>query len=84
MAKKKYVKPQIILESFSLSASVSAGCELDTPLPTKADMCGFPTRGGTVFAEGVEGTKCTSGPQGGPYDGFCYDVPTDDKTLFNS
>ncbi|MBQ7871776.1 MAG: hypothetical protein IJ357_06505 [Oscillospiraceae bacterium] len=79
--KKTYEKPAIIFEDFSLSTSIAAGCELVTPLPTSDDGCGYPTRGGIIF---IEGTQCTTYPQDGSYNGFCYHVPAETSNLFNS
>ena len=79
--RKTSTKPDIIFESFSMSTSIAAGCELETPLPSSADNCGYPIRGGIVF---MEGSQCTTYPQDGQYNGFCYHVPTDLKNLFNS
>ena len=79
--KKKYTKPEIKFEDFSLQTSIAAGCELETPLPSSSASCGYPTKGGVVF---VEGTQCTTYPQDGVYNGFCYHVPTDTSNLFNS
>lgn len=79
--KKTYSKPMVIIEDFSLQTSISASCELDTPLPSLAENCGYPTKGGVVF---IEGTQCTTYPPEGAYNGFCYHVPTDTSNLFNS
>ena len=79
--KKIYTKPMVIVEHFSLMTNIAAGCELDTPLPSSEAACGYPTRGGIVF---VEGTECTSVPQDGMYNGFCYHNPGDNNNLFNS
>ena len=82
--KKKYVKPQIIIENFSLSTTIAGECELDTKLPTRAGGCGYPTRAGVVFTDDV-GSQCTEYPQvPGVYNGFCYHIPTETKNLFNS
>lgn len=79
--KKYYQKPEIAFESFALSTSISAGCELVTPLPSSEESCGYPIRGGTVF---VVGAQCTNTPQTGTHNGFCYHVPNDKTNLFNS
>ena len=79
--KKSYSKPEILFEDFSLSSSITAGCDLDTPMPSYEENCGYPIRGGTVF---VDGAQCTSTPQDGMYEGFCYHNPTDMNNLFNS
>lgn len=79
--KRAYSKPEIAFENFSLSTSIAVGCELDTPLPTYEASCGYPIRGGIVF---VEGPQCTTHPQDGKYNGFCYHVPYESSNLFNS
>lgn len=79
--RKAYSKPEIVFESFAMSTSIAAGCELDTPLPTYEESCGYPIRGGNVF---LEGPQCTSVPQDGMYDGYCYHVPVETNNLFNS
>lgn len=79
--KKYYEAPRIEFEDFSLSTSISAGCELVTPLPSNEGNCGYPIRGGIVF---VEGTQCTNHPQDGMHNGFCYHVPSENGNLFNS
>ena len=79
--KKTYTKPEISFESFLMSTNIAGECELDTKMPTADKGCGYPTRGGVVF---VEGTQCTTYPQDGLYNGFCYHVPTEYSNLFNS
>ncbi len=79
--KKTYTKPEIRFESFAMSTSIAVGCDLITPLPSSEGSCGYPTRGGVVF---LEGTQCTTYPQNGLYNGFCYHVPVETSNLFNS
>lgn len=81
--RKKYSKPEIAFESFTMSTSIAAGCEMKTSLPSSEESCGYPIRGGVVF---VEGAACDTYPQSpdGSYDGFCYHVPADTNNLFNS
>ena len=66
--RKAYVKPEIFYEDFSLSSSIAAGCELDTPLPSYEENCGYPLRGSsqTIFMEGF----CTNPAPDGVYNGF--------------
>lgn len=81
--KKTYTKPEILFEDFSLSTSITAGCDLDTPMPSYEENCGYPMQGGKiVFVDGIQ--ACTYKPQGGVYNGFCYHNPTDQTNLFNS
>ena len=79
--KKTYSKPEILFESFSISTSIAAGCELDTPLPSYEENCGYPIKGAVLF---VTGAQCTNVPQDGKYNGFCYHVPVETSNLFNS
>ena len=79
--KKVYSKPMIFIEDFSLHTSIAAGCELDTPLPSFEELCGYPMRGAIIF---VDGTQCESTPQYPPYNEVCYHNPSDLNNLFNS
>lgn len=89
--RKEYKKPIIIFEKFSLSTSISAGCELITSLPRQND-CGVQYGASVLFTQSVTG--CVSGYEnltGFPvstdtaeYNGFCYHNPPDDKNLFAS
>jgi hypothetical protein len=82
MMKKVYEKPQIMFESFELSSSVAAGCELVTNLPAPM-TCGYPYgREKVVFVN--ESTGCQFVPDDGMYNGYCYHAPTDNNNLFNS
>lgn len=91
--KKKYTKPVIIFEDFSLSTSISAGCELITELQGN-NACGVQYGPYVLFTNTVSG--CVDGDKsknldGFPvstdsdeYNGFCYHNPSDDKNLFAS
>lgn len=79
--KREYTKPIVVFEDFSMSKNIAAGCELDTPMPSYEQACGYPTKSGIVF---VEGTQCDTYPQDGLHNGFCYHVPSDNNNLFNS
>lgn len=70
-----------MFEDFTMSTNIATGCELDTPLPSYEQNCGYPTRNGNVF---VDGADCVSKPADGMHDGFCYHVPVEEKNLFNS
>ncbi len=78
--KKKYSKPTILIESFSLNNSISAGCEFKTDLQTEG-ACGYPTRNGVVFTTEVEGCKYHEPDTN---DSLCYHVPTEYTNIFNS
>lgn len=84
--RKYYSKPEIFFEDFSLSTSITVGCEVENDTPSK-DQCGIYFEGlGNVFLATITG--CT-GADGFPveldgYNGICYHVPTDAGILFNS
>ena len=79
--KKVYEKPVVIFEDFSLSANVAGTCEVDVELPSQF-QCGvemLPTTN-VIFLSDM--SICNTYEE--EYLGGCYDVPTDDRNLFNS
>ena len=78
--KKTYVKPQILFDSFELSQDIAAGCEFKNGLQAQG-ACGYATRNGVVFVEGVEGCEYT---QPDTNDALCYHVPTENTNIFAS
>lgn len=60
--KKKYVKPEMFFEDFSLTTSIAAGCETQTKLPSLEALCGYKLAQGalplTLFTNQV-GSQCT-------------------------
>ncbi len=80
--KKTYQKPEIVFEDFSLSTSITAGCEFVNG-NHGPDACGIVTRGGVVFTEELTGV-CTVVPEDGMYNSFCYHNPTDSNNVFAS
>lgn len=84
--KKKYEKPVMFREEFSVSQSVASGCA-DTSPGFYKDRCSisidtmFP--GQTLFIENV---SCTVGTDTVPDDpnGICYHIPTDTTRCFGS
>ena len=78
--KKTYSAPEILFEDFSLSSSISAGCDFKTSNQAQG-VCGYPTRNGVVFM---------STSSGGEYhepdtnDSLCYHVPNEYANIFNS
>ena len=82
--KKKYEKPDILFESFALSQSISAGCEMiggnhaQYVCPVLVKTPGFDDTY-TIFGDGA----CVSQPVGGN-DSICYHVPIADNNVFNS
>lgn len=73
--KKTYMKPDIYVESFSLTQSIAYGCTaqnlgLGKPGPVDANSCGWVIEGQTYFAYGnVE--ICTAGEA----EIVCYNAP---------
>lgn len=79
--KKTYSKPEIFFEDFSLSTSITAGCDIDHGTQAK-DQCGYYFgRDGMIFTEDVSGCRYKK-PDG--YNEMCYHVPVEDQALFNS
>lgn len=84
--KKKYMKPEIMFESFTLSANIAGNCEIKINTQT-AGTCGYPYEGGngqTLFTE-MAGTKvCNIPMDDDETNGFCYHVPIESNSIFNS
>ena len=80
MMKKKYEKPVVIIEDFSLSATIAGDCEFKTSTQVIYD-CGYETRNGIVFMETVTGCKYHEPDEN---DALCYHVPNDYANIFNS
>lgn len=78
--KKKYVKPQIIIENFALSETIAAGCDFKTNTMVEGE-CGFPLKGAMIFTSEVAGCLYH---QPDNNDMICYHVPTDATNIFNS
>ena len=83
--KKEYRKPEIVFESFALSTNIASNCSIDTDLPTY-QTCGVELPGivGAVFSDTVNGCKVKVKPDNILNDYYCYHVPTDSRSLFNS
>ena len=81
--KKKYTKPEIIFESFSMSTSIAGSCE--NIVNFARGVCGIPTNapGIIVFVEGI-GSMCTFFESNDIHDGLCYHIPIEENNLFNS
>ena len=86
--KKLYTKPEIMFESFLMSANIAAGCENINSNPT-VDKCAYIIPGTEfsaekhVFSANV-GDACTTKNDNGKYDYLCYHTPTDTTNLFSS
>lgn len=78
--KKKYTKPMIIIEDFSVNSTIAAGCEFKNGL-LEQGACGYETRNGVVFLDTIEGCVYK---QPDVNDALCYHVPTVDTNIFAS
>lgn len=93
--KKKYVKPEILFEDFTLSTSV-ASCTTDSKVKVMAtESCGFYDEylKVVVVSNGVQGCAEVDQEYKGSYrvaetpgenDGVCYHVPIESYKMFNS
>lgn len=81
MVKRKYIKPDVCFDSFELSSSIAAGCEM---IASNQDAYAcpvlIPSWGIAVF---MENSGCDAYPPEG-MDSICYHVPTADNNVFNS
>lgn len=77
--KKTYVKPQIVFESFQLSTSIAASCDL-LGSQSAQYVCPVtdPETEFTIFTE-----LCDTVPVGGN-DSICYNVSEQNWTVFSS
>ena len=86
--KKKYEKPMIIIEDFSLSTTIAGDCEGIVGNPSKGTCALEGTGGIKIFTEEMASVcDYTPGSFGQPadqWDGLCYHVPVDTSNLFNS
>lgn len=78
--KKKYEKPVVIIEGFSLQTSIAAGCEFKNGLHEEG-TCGYETRNGVVFTDMIQGCDYK---QPDTNDSLCYHVPTEWTNIFAS
>ena len=79
--KKTYCAPEILFEDFSLSSSISVGCEFKSRNQTKEEECGYETRNGVVFMESISGCKYHEPDVN---DELCYHVPNEYANVFTS
>ena len=82
MMKKTYAKPQIVFESFQLTANIAGDCNTG---PNSADeaTCGYNDNGWIVFQNSAVCIDVKVGPDDN-YNGLCYHVPTGDISVFTS
>lgn len=81
--KKKYSKPEILFENFSLSVNIAGNCGHDTSLQNEAMSCGLEYGGDVIFLVDMNGCKDQFDTDDGS-SGICYHNPTDTTRLFNS
>lgn len=80
--KKAYTTPEIIFDSFELTANIAAGCAFISSnhdpyiCPVLDEELGY-----TIFTDYTNG--CASTPPGGN-DSICYHVPTADYSVYTS
>ena len=87
--KKKYTKPYVMFEDFSLNTSIAGTCESIVNNSAKGSCAVIGTGGIAMFDEEVLNNACEFTPTGmggaaDQWDGFCYHVPTEYNNLFNS
>ena len=78
--KKRYTKPDIAFESFSLSTSI-ASCDVKIE-GAYGGECGLWMDDIFVFIVGVTGCDAQIPDDGS--NGICYHVPNGDNSMFNS
>lgn len=82
--KKKYIKPNICFESFTLSTNIAGDCVEKTDTPYSG-TCALEVVAGpltwNIFMSEI--VACTTQEDDGAYNQICYHVPFGD-TLFNS
>lgn len=84
--KRKYEKPMVLFEDFSMSTNIAGDCKRIVTSSVENDCVDetlvipgpFPQ---VIFLSTVEG--CVFDVEDG-YNGFCYHNPTDSNNLFNS
>ena len=82
MMKKTYAKPQIVFESFQLTANIAGDCNTR---PNSADeaTCGYNDNGWIVFQNSSVCIDIQVNPDG-KHNRLCYHVPTGDISVFTS
>lgn len=78
--KKRYAKPDILFDSFSMCTSI-ASCEVTAAF--QSGGCGVEMAVGiTMFTEAVN--DCNWKQEDREYDGLCYHVPLEAYNVFGS
>ena len=83
--KKEYTKPIIVFENFTLSTSIAANCDRHVSTQVQ-NVCAIEgsAPGLGVFSGTIAGCAINWQEEWGPYDGYCYHVPTPGFNLFHS
>ena len=86
---KKYIKPMIAFENFSLSTNIAAGCANKADSFPDFYQCGIrwlDAESGyhVLFTPSWGGCQTFPNRDDGEYNGYCYHVPTESTALFNS
>ena len=85
--KKRYEKPEIIFEDFSMNTAIAANCDEKLNTPTNG-TCGYMPEGYDVFIFTSDISGCTEKHDNGfgfdVNDALCYHVPSGNNNLFNS
>ena len=89
MMKKVYNKPDIVFEDFSLNVSIATTCEREVGTFGRSACPIMGSEGIAFFSAGIAGSLCEFDPvdfdfTADEYDGFCYDVPNENRNWFNS
>lgn len=85
--KKVYKKPTIIFEDFSLCTNIAGDCESIVGNPTKGSCPVLGTGNMAIFNDAISACEYIAGQMGSHddmWDEFCYHVPTEYSSLFNS
>ncbi len=84
--KKTYCKPEIMFESFELSANIarSCGAEAGTANQGDWDVCGIQIGSGDFFLFMNNNCSSQQWSVAGQYDTYCYHGPTDLHGFFSS
>ena len=78
--KKRYIKPMIGFEDFTLSANIATGCGTKVNSPSQ-DQCGIDQGDAVIFLTSMSGCK---EPYEDGYGSLCYHNPSDATRMFNS
>lgn len=91
--KKRYGKPMMCFESFSLTQSIAASCgvahdsEWGKPMMGSKTSCAwsFPTEPPIIiFVDAVQDCSLSVGEKDGEFSGICYNNPSGGLSVFTS